>query len=91
MFWISRKILTEVLPNPYNPSEKIKKGKANQVFGDIQKEYLSKYVNTWDTTVVPADFFISEYCNRSGQDREKIAILFERYFEERTKKLEGTI
>ena len=87
MYWVSRKVLMLVMPNPYNPLEKIKKSKADVVFTDIQDEYLRRYTNTWNRSLIPLEFFAKEYSKRSGQDELQIIEMFEKYFEQKGREL----
>ena len=87
MRWVTVAIMMKVMPNPYNQVDLIKRPKAQTIFNDIKKVYLSKYKNTWDQSLIPLEFFAKEFCSRSGQDEGKFIEMFENYFVEEERKL----
>lgn len=75
------------MPNPHKQGELIKPGKARVIFNDIKKSYLDQYQSTWNQSLIPLEFFVTEFCKRTGQDMDQVLSVFNEYFDEVQRRL----
>ena len=84
MYWVNRKIVSSVLRNPFNPTELMKKAKANQIFTDIYNEYMDEYENTWTRGSMPLNYFVKKFGDKTGSNKKNIENSFIDYIEKHT-------
>lgn len=82
MYWVNRKIIRNVLRNPFNPCELIKPSKANEIFSMIYEEYMDDYNNTWSRGTMPLNYFVNKFCEITGSDKKTIEQSLVEYIEE---------